>query len=189
MNDTQATTTGAGQPLDRQSEQQAQGLQAEQPMDGLQADQQAAMPAHIDARFRIDWPGFTLEVDERFPARGVTALFGHSGSGKTTLLRCIAGLERAARGYLNVDGAIWQDAKTWVPTHRRPIGYVFQEASLFPHLTVLGNLRYGQKRCLAHPGKDLGLASDSGKATRAGIRRQAISALSTRSSCLALRIC
>ncbi len=110
------------------------------------------MLPQIEARFRIDWPGFTLDLDERFPARGVTALFGHSGSGKTTLLRCIAGLERAAQGYLSVDGEVWQDAKTWVPTHRRPIGYVFQEASLFPHLTVLGNLRYGQKRCLEHQG-------------------------------------
>ncbi len=100
----------------------------------------------IEARFQLDWPGFSLDVDERLPALGVTALFGHSGSGKTTLLRCIAGLERAARGRLSVGGQLWQDAQTWVPTHRRPIGYVFQEASLFPHLTVLGNLRYGQRR-------------------------------------------
>jgi molybdate transport system ATP-binding protein len=88
-------------------------------------------------------------VDERFPSRGVTALFGHSGSGKTTLLRCIAGLEHAAEGELSFDGEVWQDAATWVPTHRRPLGYVFQEASLFPHLTVLGNLRYGQRRSRA----------------------------------------
>lgn len=49
----------------------------------------------IEARFQLDWPGFTLDVDLRLPGRGVTALFGPSGSGKTTLLRCIAGLERA----------------------------------------------------------------------------------------------
>ncbi|WP_242519285.1 molybdenum ABC transporter ATP-binding protein [Halochromatium roseum] len=104
------------------------------------------MRSQIEARFRVAWPGFTLDVDERLPARGVTALFGHSGSGKTTLLRCIAGLEHAAVGRLSFKGSVWQDAKTWVPTHRRPIGYVFQEASLFPHLTVLGNLRYGQRR-------------------------------------------
>ena len=60
--------------------------------------------------------------------------FGHSGSSKTTLLRCIAGLERAPQGRLAVDGEIWQDDAHWLPTHRRPIGYVFQEASLFPHL-------------------------------------------------------
>jgi molybdate transport system ATP-binding protein len=100
----------------------------------------------IEARLRLVWPGFTLDVDERLPATGVTVLFGHSGSGKTTLLRCIAGLERAAHGFLAFKGEVWQDARTWVPPHRRPLGYVFQEASLFPHLTVLGNLRYGQDR-------------------------------------------
>ena len=100
----------------------------------------------IEARFRLDWPGFSLDVDLTLPGRGVTALFGHSGSGKTTLLRCIAGLEHAPQGRLAVDGEVWQDADRWVPTHRRPIGYVFQEASLFPHLTVMGNLRYGMKR-------------------------------------------
>ena len=103
----------------------------------------------IEACFRIDWPGFTLDVDLVLPKRGVTALFGHSGSGKTTLLRCIAGLERAPQGRLAVDGEIWQDDARWLPTHRRPLGYVFQEASLFPHLSVLDNLRYGMKRTAA----------------------------------------
>lgn len=103
----------------------------------------------IDARFRLDWPGFTLDVDLALPGRGVTALFGHSGSGKTTLLRCIAGLERAREGRLTVNGEVWQDERHWLPTHKRPIGYVFQEASLFPHLSVLGNLRYGMKRMFA----------------------------------------
>ncbi|MBT3066443.1 molybdenum ABC transporter ATP-binding protein [Rhodoferax sp. U11-2br] len=102
--------------------------------------------AGIQARFHIDWPGFTLDVDLDLPARGVTALFGHSGSGKTTLLRCIAGLERAPQGRLLVNGEVWQDDSHWLPTHKRPLGYVFQEASLFPHLTVLGNLRYGLRR-------------------------------------------
>ncbi len=102
--------------------------------------------AGIAARFKLDWPGFSLDVDVALPGRGVTALFGHSGSGKTTLLRCIAGLERAREGCLVVDGDVWQDAGRWVPTHRRSIGYVFQEASLFAHLSVMGNLRYGMKR-------------------------------------------
>ena len=101
---------------------------------------------NIQARFKLDWPGFTLDVDLNLPGRGVTALFGHSGSGKTSLLRCIAGLERASCGRLVFKGKIWQDEKTWLPTHRRPIGYVFQEASLFPHLSILGNLQFGQKR-------------------------------------------
>jgi len=106
----------------------------------------ALEPLGISARFHVDWPGFKLDLDEQLPARGVTALFGHSGSGKTTLLRCIAGLEHTARGRLSFNGEVWQDENIWVPTHRRPIGYVFQEASLFPHLHVLGNLRYGQRR-------------------------------------------
>lgn len=100
----------------------------------------------IQARFRIDWPGFCLDVDLRLPGGGVTALFGPSGSGKTSLLRCIAGLQRASGGLLTVNGELWQDATHWLPTHRRPLGYVFQEASLFPHLNVQANLRYGLKR-------------------------------------------
>jgi molybdate transport system ATP-binding protein len=107
--------------------------------------------AGIEARFRIDWPGFVLDVDLSLPGRGVTALFGHSGSGKTTLLRCIAGLERAPLGRLAVDGEVWQDASQWLPPHKRPIGYVFQEASLFAHLTVMGNLHYGLKRLRCAP--------------------------------------
>jgi len=99
----------------------------------------------ISAELSLDFPGFSLAVDLRLPGRGVTALFGHSGSGKTTLLRCIAGLERA-HGRLSVNGDIWQDDKRFVPVHRRPLGYVFQEASLFPHLSVMGNLKYGMKR-------------------------------------------
>ncbi|WP_026435201.1 molybdenum ABC transporter ATP-binding protein [Acidovorax sp. JHL-9] len=102
--------------------------------------------AGIQARFRREWPGFSLDVDLGLPGRGVTALFGPSGSGKTSVLRCIAGLERAPQGRLVVGGDVWQDAGRWVPAHQRPIGYVFQEASLFAHLTVMGNLRYGMKR-------------------------------------------
>lgn len=102
--------------------------------------------AGIQARFRLEWPGFILDVDLNLPAGGVTALFGHSGSGKTTLLRCIAGLERAPEGRLWFNGDVWQDNRHWLPTHKRPIGYVFQEASLFAHLSVMGNLRYGMKR-------------------------------------------
>lgn len=102
----------------------------------------------ITARFRVQWPGFVLDVDLNLPGRGVTALFGHSGSGKTTLLRCIAGLERHGWGRLSFKGEVWQDSALglFVPTHRRPLGYVFQEASLFPHLSVANNLNYGRKR-------------------------------------------
>jgi len=103
----------------------------------------------IEARLahRLDG-GFTLDVDLRLPARGVSVLFGPSGSGKTTMLRCIAGLLRAQRGRLVVGGEVWQDeaTATFVPPHRRAIGMVFQEPSLFPHLTVQGNLDFGLKR-------------------------------------------
>ncbi|MFC3609223.1 molybdenum ABC transporter ATP-binding protein [Stutzerimonas tarimensis] len=102
----------------------------------------------IHARFRLTWPGFELDVDLNLPGRGVTALFGHSGSGKTTCLRCVAGLERAAEARLEVNGECWQDsaAGLFVPVHQRPLGYVFQEASLFPHLTVRRNLDFGRRR-------------------------------------------
>lgn len=102
----------------------------------------------IQAQFHLEWQGFSLDVDLTLPSRGVTALFGHSGSGKTTMLRCIAGLERPSSGRLCVNGDIWQDATHWLPTHKRPIGYVFQEASLFSHLSVMSNLRYGMRRSL-----------------------------------------
>lgn len=100
----------------------------------------------IIARFLINWDGFKLDVDLSLPGKGVTVLFGQSGSGKTTLLRCIAGLEHAPQGFLSVNNQIWQDENGWLPTYKRPLGYVFQEVSLFPHLNVMGNLRYGLKR-------------------------------------------
>jgi molybdate transport system ATP-binding protein len=100
----------------------------------------------IQARFALAFAGFALDVDLALPGRGVTALFGASGSGKTTLLRCIAGLERSPVGRLTVNGTVWQDQQIFLPTHRRAVGYVFQEASLFAHLSVRGNLDYGMKR-------------------------------------------
>lgn len=100
----------------------------------------------IRARFALNYPGFGLDVDLYLPGRGITALFGTSGSGKTTLLRCIAGLQRVPNGLLQVNGAVWQEGTRYVPPHQRPLGYVFQEASLFPHFNVRGNLHYGMKR-------------------------------------------
>lgn len=100
----------------------------------------------IKAAFDVHWPGFNLSVNLSLPAQGVTALFGPSGSGKTTLLRCMAGLIRAPHGLLEVNGETWQSAAHFRPTHLRPLGYVFQEASLFPHLTVQANLNFGLRR-------------------------------------------
>lgn len=104
----------------------------------------------IEARLSLPRRGFMLDLSLNLPARGVTALYGPSGCGKTTVLRALAGLERAA-GRVAVDGAVWQDDATqiFVPTHRRPIGYVIQEAALFPHLDVRRNLDYGLKRIAA----------------------------------------
>ena len=100
----------------------------------------------IDAHFTHCYDDFVLDVDLALPGKGVTVLYGQSGSGKTTLLRCLAGLVHAPGGVLNVDGDQWQGDEVFVPTHKRPIGYVFQEPSLFEHLTVEGNLSYSQKR-------------------------------------------
>ncbi len=102
----------------------------------------------IQARFLLDYGDFKLDVDLHLPGSGITVLFGHSGSGKTTLLRCIAGLQQAPRGFLEINGHIWQDSERglFLPTYKRPLGYVFQEANLFPHLTVRANLHYGLKR-------------------------------------------
>lgn len=99
----------------------------------------------LNAQFYACLGAFTLDVNLSLPAKGVTALFGHSGSGKTTLLRCIAGLHEAA-GQLNVGEECWQQAGFFLPVHQRPLAYVFQEASLFPHLSVRRNLEYGFKR-------------------------------------------
>jgi molybdate transport system ATP-binding protein len=105
----------------------------------------------MKARFQLRRGSFALDVDFTAPDAGVTAVFGPSGSGKTTLLRCLAGLDRAAGGLLEVGGEVWQDeARGWfVPTHRRRVGYVFQDAGLFAHLSVRRNLDYGWRRTAA----------------------------------------
>nr|WP_218626599.1 molybdenum ABC transporter ATP-binding protein [Pseudomonas sp. dw_358] len=97
---------------------------------------------------QLTYERFALDLDLRLPGRGVSALFGPSGSGKTTVLRCLAGLVKAPQAYVRVNGEIWQDSRigVFVPPHRRPIGYVFQEASLFSHLSVRRNLEYGWRR-------------------------------------------
>lgn len=103
--------------------------------------------ANIDADFRGAVSAFTLDAAFAVPAKGVTGLFGPSGSGKTTILRCLAGLTRLA-GRLAINGEVWQDdgAQLFKKPHERPVGYVFQEASLFAHLDVRANLLFGTKR-------------------------------------------
>ena len=102
--------------------------------------------SEIRARFLTRLNDFSLDVDVTIPGQGVTAIFGHSGSGKTTLLNCIAGLLTPDAGSLMVNGQVWQDQNLCLPTYKRPIGYVFQDASLFPHLDVRGNLKFAYKR-------------------------------------------
>lgn len=101
----------------------------------------------LHGRFDLARGAFALHTEFSAPPRGITAVFGPSGSGKTTLLRCIAGLERAT-GAFSLDAEVWQDDATgvFIAPHRRPIGYVFQEANLFPHLSVRGNIEYGWRR-------------------------------------------
>ena len=100
----------------------------------------------IEARFLGQQGGFRLDADFTVPSQGVTALFGPSGCGKTTVLRCVAGLIRFEHGKLVIAGEVWQSENCFVPVHLRALGYVFQEASLFPHLSVRGNLEFGQRR-------------------------------------------
>lgn len=99
----------------------------------------------LQARFLLKRPSFTLDIDLELPASGITVLHGPSGCGKTTILRCIAGLEKPDEGYLRVNGNVWQDERFFLPTYKRPIGYVFQEDSLFEHLNVLDNILFGCK--------------------------------------------
>ncbi|MCS5633561.1 MAG: molybdenum ABC transporter ATP-binding protein [Candidatus Marinimicrobia bacterium] len=114
----------------------------------------------IECQLKIKQGSFTLDVDFSTPANGVTVIFGSSGCGKTTLLRALAGLEKSDDGFLKVGDSIWQDGKNFVPPHKRSVGYVFQEASLFNHLNVRGNLEYGARRA-TEAGKDfMGRALD-----------------------------
>ncbi|WP_454852787.1 molybdenum ABC transporter ATP-binding protein [Rhizobium binxianense] len=100
------------------------------------------MTLTVEARHRLG--AFTL--DAAFASEGgVTALFGRSGSGKTSMIRIIAGLVRPDEGRVVLDGeALTETGRgIFVPKHRRRFGYVFQEARLFPHLSVRANLSYG----------------------------------------------
>lgn len=118
----------------------------------------------LAVKSRMSYPGFDLDVDVELALDRVTGLFGPSGGGKSTLLRIIAGLERNARGSVTFAAAAWQDSARgeFVPPHRRPVGYVFQDARLFPHLTVDGNLRFASSRSAS---ADAGIAYDEVLAT------------------------
>ena len=110
----------------------------------------------ITLKLKQQLADFTLDLDLTLPARGVSAIVGPSGSGKTTLLRCVAGLEKADQALIEINGNCWQDSQRglWLPPHKRALGYVFQEASLFDHLSVQGNLDYGRRRSAEPAGNE-----------------------------------
>jgi len=101
----------------------------------------------LELDLNIALPQLQLKVTQQLPLAGITALFGPSGGGKTTLLRAIAGLQ-AARGQVRVADQVWLDSDAGVnlPAFRRPCGFMFQDDRLFPHLNVLGNLRFAESR-------------------------------------------
>ena len=105
------------------------------------------MSSALQLAIRWQRAAFALQAQLSLPTQGVSVLWGASGSGKTTLLRCVAGLERA-QGRVELGDAVWQDDATgqFTPLWQRRLGMVFQEASLFDHLDVQGNLDYGLRR-------------------------------------------
>ncbi len=106
----------------------------------------------LEIRIEVIQDGFRLDVDESLELDGVTAVFGPSGGGKSTLLRAVAGLTRPDAGRIRFGDAVWFDAdrRVDVPAHRRPVGFMFQDARLFSHLDVSGNLAFAARR--AAPG-------------------------------------
>ena len=101
----------------------------------------------LAVRLQLRRGEFALDVGFEVPTPGVIALFGRSGCGKTTVVHAIAGLLTPAEGRIALDGEVFFAAReTDVPAERRRIGCVFQDARLFPHRSVLGNLRYGERR-------------------------------------------
>lgn len=122
----------------------------------------------IHLQIQLNRSAFMLDVDLQLPGQGITAILGASGSGKTTLLRAVAGLEKNQQGRIQIGAHIWQDTQQGIdlPTWQRPLGYVFQESSLLPHLTVSDNLNFGLKRALKTSGN---AQPDAAKALQASI--------------------
>ena len=102
----------------------------------------------IECKIKVQLESFMLDANFSIPDRGITVVFGPSGSGKTTLLRAIAGLEKSDEGFLKIGDSVWQKGEDFLATHKRQIGYVFQDAALFDHLDVKGNLNFVVKRAI-----------------------------------------
>jgi len=96
----------------------------------------------LEVKIKKRMPGFSLQVSFRCINGGITVLTGPSGAGKTTLIRILAGLAKADEGYIAHNGKVWFDSQNGInlPPQSRKIGYVFQEHTLFPHLTIAGNI-------------------------------------------------
>ncbi len=122
----------------------------------LQAEMHTLAEAQIRLNLQLDRtaagqaPDFNFHVQAELPGLGITAIYGASGSGKTTLLRCIAGLQGNVQGSLSIKGETWLGDGVSRPAHQRSVGYVFQEANLFPHLSAGDNLRYASRRAERH---------------------------------------
>jgi len=102
----------------------------------------------IECKIKVQLESFMLDANFSIPDRGITVVFGPSGSGKTTLLRAIAGLEKSDKGFLKIGDSVWQKGEDFLATHKRQIGYVFQDTALFDHLDVKGNLNFVIKRAI-----------------------------------------
>ena len=101
-------------------------------------------------QFTLDLPRdhFHIYLEQSLPLDSIWGIMGSSGCGKTSLLRCLAGLEKNVRGQIVCNGVTWLDSDRgiFLPPEHRGIGYMFQEARLFPHLNVMGNLQFARKR-------------------------------------------
>ncbi len=103
----------------------------------------------LNLAFTIDYANFNFSINERLDLQGIIGIYGHSGSGKSTLLRAIAGLETKLSGEISLDNEVLtcSNDKTFVKAENRRVGLVFQNSRLFPHLTVVENLKFAAKRC------------------------------------------
>ncbi len=130
----------------------------------------------IHLQIKILRSAFELNLELQLPGQGITAIFGPSGSGKTSLLRAVAGLEKNQQGRIQIGANIWQDTLQGIclPTWQRSLGYVFQESSLLPHLSVAENLNFGLKRALKSSNS---VQTEANKALQASIELLGIGSL------------